>query len=60
MTLCGDAEAAWIHKLKPALNYQLPIVGRYWEYKVNEKAHTISLCELIKEKEKNKEYGNEI
>lgn len=49
MTLCGDAEAAWIHKLKPALNYQLPIVGRYWEYKVNEKAHTVSLCELIKE-----------
>ena len=44
---CGDAEAAWINKLQPALNYQLPIVGRYWDYKVNEKAQTISLYEIL-------------
>lgn len=44
----GDAEASLIRQYKPALNYQLPHLGDYWNYDVNEKAKTICLYEIVK------------
>ena len=46
--ILGDAEAALIRRYRPILNYQLPRVGDYWNYDINEKAKTVCLYEIIK------------
>jgi len=43
----GEQEAIFINKHLPQLNYQLPLLEDYHKYKVNDKAKTISLSEIM-------------
>lgn len=43
----GEAEARFINEQMPALNYQIPTIGDYKHYKVNRKAKTITLDEIL-------------
>jgi hypothetical protein len=43
----GEAEARLINEHMPALNYQIPTIGDYKHYKVNRKAKTITLEEIL-------------
>ena len=45
----GNAEARFINKHKPALNYQIPKIGDYTHYTVNKKAKIITLEEILGE-----------
>lgn len=43
----GQQEAILINKHQPQLNYQLPLLENYHKYKVNDKAKTITLSEIM-------------
>ena len=43
----GETEAQAIDFMQPPLNYQLPIPGNHKHYKVNKKAQTITLREIL-------------
>ena len=43
----GNAEAKYINKYMPALNYQIPKIGDYKHYTVNKKAQIITLEEIL-------------
>lgn len=43
----GDAEAWFIRKHRPALNYQLPHIGNYESYDVNVDAQRVTAYELL-------------
>ena len=48
--IIGEQEARLIRQLRPALNYQLPLLENYHKYEVNKKAKTITLDEILGKK----------
>ena len=49
----GKKEAELINKYLPSLNYQIPKLLDYRHYTINKKASTITLMQILGEREKN-------
>lgn len=49
----GKKEAELINKYQPCLNYQIPNINDYQHYTVNRKAKSITLMQILGEREKN-------